>query len=363
MNENIDFLIQKIENFSLERKEVPVNGFFASYRYHNYLPYYRLDDNIFFPSSIAFILMSYLDKLNAEQIQKVEIIIKRIREKYELYENKKENFIYNFYQLKPKAHYPYGKLLHKIEHFKLPEDADDTVIITMTLPVVSKERISKIRKYLVNFSNLKNKKVKGISDEYAILPVYSTWFGSGIMPIEIEICILCNILTFVFKYNLELNGHDIASIEFIQKAIKNKDILHNPIPISGQYPETSVILYHIARLYTFSKEKIEFDKTTLIEIIGKKIAHTKSIFEKILLSISLLKFGHPVEYIKWRELMVDLEKEFKKFPFFTAPMFSGTSNPIYNMLKKYDFFKMHFGSEAFYITLLLEYEVLFRNHR
>ena len=52
------------------------------------------------------------------------------------------------------------------------------------------------------------------------------------------------------------------------------------------------------------------------------------------------------------------QKECETFPFFTAPMLSGTSNGLLNYLKQFDFFKIHFRCKAFYYTLLLEYELL-----
>lgn len=359
----IEAIIEKIEKlqFSEETKTFKT-GMFSSKRFHSVLPYLREDNNIFFPASIAFILLDLVGQLDEKQRQKVNKIIDGVRKNYQFYAGLRNNFLYNFYRTQPNQHYPNGFVLSKFEHFMLAEDADDTVMITMTLNDISQERIISVREELVQFSNLNQKKIKGIDSQYSKLPVYATWFGSGKMPIEIEICILCNILYFTFINELELNAQDQASIEFISIAINNNDIINNSFQISGQYPKPSVILYHITRLCSAMKEPGRyFNAEKLTEIIRHQLFKSKSLLDNIILSISLMNLGQAAEPVAYELEGEVLKNDFKTFSFFVAPMLSGSSNKILSLMKRNSLFHILFRCEAFYYTLLLEYEILTKN--
>jgi hypothetical protein len=355
----IDALIEKLGSLQISDETTLFNkGMFVSERFHKFLPYLRKDDNIFFPASIAFLLLKNIDLLETNQRQRVDKIIDGIRDNYASYSGTNNNFIYNFYQAKRRKHYPNGFILSRFEHFKLPDDADDTVIISMTLQRLSSERISEVRERLVQFSNLHRKKIKGIKPLYAELPFYATWFGSGKMPIELEICVLCNVLYFTFSNKLELNKQDKASLELIKRAIDNNDVVENSFHISGQYPKPSVILYHIARLCSIiTNPDVYFDTTKLTAMIRAQLK-TTSLLEKILLSTSLMYLQQRCEPVAWELGDKNLQKDFRSFSFFTAPMLSGNTNKLFIRLKKYKLFHIFFRCEAFYFTILLEYEIM-----
>jgi hypothetical protein len=358
----IDVLIEILERLQIfSATNQYSNGMFPSQRFHRILPYVREDNNIFFPASIAFILLKnfkYFDKKQSDIVQK---IIDGIRMNYPLYADQSDGLTYNFYQTIPHKHFPYGFFLSRFHHFALAEDADDTVMISMTLNEFSSEKINKVRKKLAHYSNLSQKKITDIDNRYSELPFYATWLGTGKMPIELEICILCNILYFTFSYQLELNAQDKASLDLIKMAIDNDDIMTNSHQISGQYPKFSVILFHITRLCSvINNPELYFDIDKLTATIRTQLK-TVSIFERIILSISLMYLGEAIEPIAWELHSQKLRKEFKSFPFFVAPMLSGTSNKILNRLKKYKFFQIQYRSEAFYYTLLLEYELLMKS--
>jgi hypothetical protein len=359
----INKLIEKLESLQFSSETgIFKAGMFPSNRFHNLLPYLREDDNIFFPAAIAFILLRNHKQLETDQSEKVNKIIDGIRQNYPSYSSLSSDFIYNFYQTKPYKHYPNGFILSRFQHFALADDADDTVIISMTLNNLSSERINVIRELLVQFSNLKQKEIKGVAPCYKELPFYATWFGSGKMPIELEICILCNILYFTFSNQLELNLQDKASLELIKRAIANNDIVDNSFNISGAYPKTSVILYHITRLCSVINKPNEYFDTERLIVIIKSQLKTKSLIEKTILSISLMNLKQSCEPIAWELEDVSLQKDFKSFPFFIAPILSGNSNKILALIKKYKLFHILFRCNAFYYALLLEYEIMTKNN-
>lgn len=358
----IDALIEQLEYLQFsDETGVFKKGMFPSQRFHGFLPYLREDNNIFFPALIAFLLLKNLKQLEQEQCEKVNKIINGIRKNYQTYSSLSSDSLYNFYQTKPHQQYPNGLVLSKFKHFILADDADDTVIISMTLNNLSSERINRIREKLVQFSNLNPKKIKGIDSQYSELPFYAIWFGSGRMPIELDICVLCNILYFTFINKLELNLQDKASLELIKRAIDNNDIVTNRFQISGvYYAKTSIILYHITRLCSvISEPSMYFNTERLVEILRSQLK-TKSIVEKIILSISLMNLGQSPEPIAWELEDKSFKKDFKAFPFFIAPILSGSSNKILTQFKKYKLFHILFRCDAFYYALFLEYEIMIK---
>ncbi len=356
----VELLIEKIEKLQhSEDSKTFRSGMFSSKRFHSSLPYLREDNNIFFPVSIAFILLDLTGKLEEKHRQKVLKIVEGIRKNCKSYSGLRNSFLYNFYQTQPNQHYPNGFFLSRFKHFVLADDADVTVMVTMTLNDISRERIASIREELVKFSNLNKKRVKGIGSQYSGLPVYATWFGSGRMPIEVDICVLCNILCFTFINKLELNVQDQASIEFVRIAIGNGDIINNSFQISGLYPRPSVILYHITRLCSAMNEPWKYlDIEKLVEMIRHELSKCESPLDRIILSTSLMKLGQAAEPVALELDSEVLKNDFETFPFFIAPMLSGSSNEILKFMKKAEFFHILFQCEAFYYTLLLEHEVL-----
>ncbi|HSC54015.1 MAG TPA: hypothetical protein VLC98_10355 [Phnomibacter sp.] len=357
----IDQLIGKLEKLQVgEESKAYRKGMFRSQRFHKYLPYQREDDNIFFSASIAFLLRKNIGLLEDHQREKVNRIIDGVRANYPFYSNLKNEFIYNFYHTRPPKYYPNGYFFSRFKHFKLADDADDTVIVALTLQDVPVERIDTIRKNLVQFSNLQQKKIKGIGEEYASLPFYATWFGTGKMPIELEICVVCNILYFTFSKQLELNEQDKASITLIKMAIDSYDIVTKSFEISGQYPKPSVILYHIARLCSVMPNPAAYFDIEKLEAITRGQLKKSSLMEEIFLSIALWQLGKPAVPVEWSLHAKELKKDFAGFPFFIAPMLSGHSNVLLRYLKKFPLFHIQFRSDAFYYTILLEYELLLK---
>ena len=80
-----------------------------------------------------------------------------------------------------------------------------------------------------------------------------------------DVSVLCNVLSFVEKYNLQWTKADSASLEVIIKTIQNNYHFTEPIYASPYYGKTSIILYHIARLMSIKQiPQLEALKTKLI---------------------------------------------------------------------------------------------------
>ena len=356
----VDFLIEKIAQLQSHQHDFYSDGMFASQRFHRWLPYTREDNNIYYPALIAFTLQKSLKYLTPPQQNKVKHIIKGITQNYPRFEGLQNPHLYNFYQTKPIAPYPNGYILSKFNYFILPEDADCTVLVAITNPENTSKQALIIRDYLIKFANLSAKKTKYALPQYAHLPAYGVWFGSGKMPIEIDICVLCNILCFNQQYQLPLIEQDQASFEFIRMAIESNDILQRPFALSSYYPNSSIILYHIARLWdTLARPGVHLPTQKIIKLIQAQAHDVSTQFEKMLLDIALLK----MQVLPEKSTLDgnQLIEEFKSFPYFIASMPYDSPTAWLEAIKNHSLFHIYYKNTAYYYTLWLEYELLTHN--
>lgn len=333
-------------------------GMFPSERRHPFLPYRRPDNNIFYPALIDFTLSPLLDRMEPEDRGEVLRILKAIRANYPGYESTRQPGLYNFYRTDPPDPYPNGYLLRHIKHFRLAEDADDTVMITSVREDVSEETIDSIREELVRFSNLGGQKLRHQLAKYASIPAYGVWFGTGAMPVEVDLCVLCNILYFSARVNRFGNAADRASLEFIRTAVVDGDIFEHPFLLSYYYPDPTVILYHVARLWSaLPRPEKWLPRTETIAAIQRRLGEVEGLLPRILLHTALLKIGEP-EPSRLEYTQPELATSIGEFSFFIAPMLAGTSLGWLNKLAEQRLFQVDYSCPAYYYAVVLEYEVL-----
>ncbi|MFA6262098.1 MAG: hypothetical protein WC760_11555 [Bacteroidia bacterium] len=355
-----DRLLQKIESlqFSADTQKFR-KGMFRTERFHCCLPYWREEDNIFYPASIAFVLLQLQNKFTPAQADAVNRVVNGIRANYPYYSGLQLEYTYNFYCIRPDRHFPNGTILSRIKHFRLPEDADDTSLVSLTLENMPAETVHTLHQKFAQHANLSRKQIQDIDPRYASLPFYTTWLDSGKMPMDLDICVICNMLSFVFKHELELNAQDKASLEVLRRAIESNDIVNNSFYISGSYARPSILLYHLARLCTFMENPTEhIDTEKLVQLIRAQWDKSSGFMDRLLLSIALMKLGQPSEPLLWNMDDPHLKNEFKTFAFFIAPMGTGTHSAFLNWLKSKRIVHILYRNEAFYYTLLLEHALL-----
>lgn len=352
----IDHLLNTIAQLQLPDTPQYHTGMFASQRFHRWVPYLREDSNIYFPALIAYTLQDYQDQLTPAQKQIVEQITQQIAQNYPRYIGNQSPCLYNFYQTQPTAHFPNGYILSKLRHFIPPDDADCSVLIQMTHPEATREDALEVQKFLIKYANHSQKQAKHALPKYAHLPVYGVWFGSGKMPIELDICVLCNILCFKQQFQLSLNEQDEASLEFIRIAIETQDIVYQPFALSSYYPNTTVILYHITRLWhKLARPHTHLPAQKLIALLQAQTQRVKTQFEQMLLHIGLLKMGVPQSFAPDE---VQLKQEFDKFPFFIASGCYDMPNRWLESIKNHRILRVYYKNQAYYYALWLEYEML-----
>lgn len=337
-------------------------GMFPSQRVHPFLPYRREDSNIFYPALIDFTLSPLLGLMEPDERERTERILGGIRSNYPYYESLRQPGLYNFYRTNPPDPYPNGYFLRHFRHFRLAEDADDTVMISTNLVDLAAEKVDFVRAELVRFSNLEGQKLKHSPEGYGGIPAHGVWFGSGAMPVEIDFCVLCNILYFTARKQGAFNDADLASFEFIRRVILTDDLFEHAFALSYYYPDPTVMLYHAARLWSGLESPEEhLPRAELVAAIQRRLAEDIGLLPKIMLTSSLLKMEQKAPVITYsRET---LRASFQAFPFFIAPMLAGTNSRLLNRLAAQRMFQVDYVCEAYYWSLVWEYELLSRKQQ
>jgi hypothetical protein len=233
---------------------------------------------------------------------------------------------------------------------------DDTAFIYLTSNPEYKD-ILWLKDKLIQHANGSKQWIQNTYPEYGKLTAYSTWFGKN-MYIEFDVCVLTNVLYFIFKNNLPFNEQDEDSLEYIRSVIATDRYLHVPFRCAHQYPRTPLIIYHVSRLIAaFDPLSLRSIREKLIADTLKLLKETKSPMDQVILSTSLLRFGIKTERI---QIETFTQKNFKGFYFFIAGLLTAYENKILYKISGNELFHMHWLCEAHNWTLLAEYETLWK---
>ena len=348
-----DDLIKKIAHLqdSADRKYFP-EGIFESYRSNKFWRYRRPDTNVFFTAITVFTLSNIKEFLSPDSQKLIEQITEKAVKSYHLFKNKDGLNTYNFFQTNPSQHFPHGNILHRLNHFKIPDDIDDTAMIYMTLPH-TKEEAKCLQNKLIEHSNLHKNQIKNTFSAYRNLKAYSTWFGKD-MYIEFDACALSNMLYCQLSYGLELDEYGQDSIQYIQQTILTNQYIEQPFRVAHQYARTPLIMYHIMRLMNkfhipaleICREKLETDILHYLKKIDLEV------WDRIVLEISLKHKKNVVEVKPTVEL---LNKVYTNHPFFIAGLLTAYENPFLYKLASSKLFHINWTCEAHSLALLAEW--------
>lgn len=362
-----------VESLLLELRELQskgdsfyLKGLFPSQRYHPFLPYKREDDNLFFTASIVHILQGVRSQMTNTELKVADSIIADGLSSYSLFKNKDGLDTYNFWQTKPSRHFPNGLLMHRLKHFQIPDDVDDTSLVFLT-ENASKERVEQLREKLKQHSNLAYKQAFNPLPIHRDLRCYSTFFGKK-MYIEFDICVLSNLMRLILMhFKDELNEFDHDTLRFITEAIANDEHKEYPFRSAPNYPTTELILYHVSRLIPLLPEEYSITIREKIESeLFIQVRWAKGM-KRILLENAMLKLGVELPsistsgmtletglsmepmYMTVNELMQD-----SSFFFFHAGMITAFENKIAQSLAHNSFFHLRYASKALNGALLVE---------
>ena len=352
---HIDILIERIASSQSRGDKFFPEGIFPSYRHNKYLFYKRPDTNIFYTATIVFILNQIKHNVSEKSQIIIEGIIQKAIKNYPYFQNKDGLKTYNFWQTKPTNYFPNGFIFRHLDHFRIPDDIDDTSLVYLTLPQSKKDVI-----WLKEKLKLHTVPSLGVGGA-----VYSTWFGKN-MPIEFDVCALCNLMYLFEKHQLPHNEYDEAVFTFLREVILQEEYITNAFKVAHNYATTPLIIYHYARLLgDFKIKQLEICREKLInrtkELLAGRYAaagepnNEKTEMNKVILEIALLKLDKNKKFSTLQTPMSNLEP---LFTYFIAGLLSSYENPILYFFAPMKITQMEWKCKAHDLTLRLENLVL-----
>lgn len=334
-------------------------GIFPSYREYNGRQVIKNDDNAFFTGLIVLTLNNLRPYLSSADNLICDSVASEAAAIYPLFRNKTGRLTYNFWRTNPPVVFPNGGWLNWMDKSEsLPDDIDDTAIMLMAMNA-SDSAVAVVHTLMQQHVNDGKLKKKTRYKEYRNIPAYSTWFGKK-MPVDIDICVLSNVLYLFQRYHQPFTKADSAAVQFIATAIDNEHYIDKPSYVSPHYSRTPIILYHLSRLMQAGNiTALESRKQKLIAEAQRQFSLATNPMDKILLSISLLRWKQEVPAVQWetdRELFPFLEEN--DFTFFIANMASILKDPVRQWISSTGLGRFYYYCPAYNDVLLLEYLIL-----
>jgi hypothetical protein len=355
-NAFIHHLLDRISALQSENNAFFPVGLLPSYRKNPLMMgYSRPDTNVFFTAITVFTLQQIRSKLVPVLQEKIDKIVREAVRQYPDFQNKDGLKTYNFYKTpqrgQPSGHFPNGHLLHRIDHFRLPDDADDTAMVYLTSSP-SREDLLWLKQKLTEHANLATRQVEDTYADYVNLRAYSTWFGKN-MPVEFDASVLCNLLFCILQYQLPLNDHDYDSLTFIRSVVETGRYRREPFRCSHSYPRATLILYHIAGLMAaFRPASLEPIRALLIRDAYQLLDDGLLVMDQLIVSTSLVQLGEKPPRI---DVLGIPEKDIRDYSFFIAGMLTASQNPLLNRMAQSRLVRMDWTCEAHSLALILEY--------
>lgn len=375
----LDTIIERILALQSRGEGYFDEGLFPAQRSNRLIGYQRPDTTVFFTASIVFTLQKIRYLLSEKSQEIVDRIAEKAIRNYPKFQNKDGLKTYNFWKTKPSRHFPNGYLFRHFEHFRIPDDIDDTAMIYLTTSPTPEE-LFWLKEKLSVHANLSKQQIKNTYSEYRNLKAYSTWFGKN-MYIEFDACVLSNILYCIYEYQLPLNQHDTDSLKYIRSVIETGRYLIEPFRCAHQYPRTVPIIYHVARLMgAFTIPELEPIREKLIADTQHLLQKQQHPLDEIVLKTSLMRLGINVKSEKWKveskegkyanyglsfadyAALAYRSADFKDFYFFIAGLLTAYENPLLYRLAISPVTQMRWECEAHCWTLVVEYLALLKQN-
>lgn len=307
-------------------------------RFTPFWHYRRRENNIFSLASALLILQELEPLLSPENRQKTVEIARLITREYPRFRNKDGRATYNFYPTRPSRHFPNGYLMQHLDHFRLPDDIDDTALITLTRRP-QKEEVQALRSLTGSFA-------EDFPDGKRI---YTTWYGKN-MPKEQDVCALLNLLYLFYTYQLPLTRTDRDTLGFLRE--KAAEILTRPFEIARHYATPALILYHYSRFISRFRSPLDPVRSLIVSSLHAALRQEKIFMNRLLMESALLKLGE-------KRPPLDLScVTFKGFHTFIGAPFAPFEHPLIKKWSEKPAYQIFWRSDIHHKALLAEYLVL-----
>lgn len=330
-------------------------GLFPSYRSHPTFGYRRPDTNVFFTACTVFTLQALRPHVSAASQALIDQIRARATVAYGLFRNKDGLNTYNFWPTRPSRHFPNGHVFRRFDHFRIPDDIDDTAMVYLTTDPTPNE-LNWLKIKLAQHTNLAQRSIRNTYSDYRGLRAYSTWFGKN-MPVDFDACALSNLLYCLYQYDLPRDDHDRDSLTYLRSIIETGRYVAEPFRCAPHYARTSLIIYHVARLVAaFNPPELAPIRARLIQDANAQFAAVTNRLEKILLATSLLRLGQRPSFID----LTNIEADFGTFHFFVAGLLTAYEQPGLNRLAASPLVHLRWQCDAHCWALVAEYVAVSR---
>ena len=335
------------------------SGLFPSVRSNHLLGYRRSDTNVFFTAITVFTLQNLREQVAPRTQTLIDQVQERAVGAYPAFQNKNGLDTYNFWPTRPSRHFPNGYLFHRFEHFRIPDDIDDTAMVYLTAnpsPETQRWLKSKLRQHA---NGSQPQRIQNTYPEYQTLRAYSTWFGKN-MGVDFDACALSNVLYCIYQYDLPRDQHDTDSLVYLRSIVESGRYVAEPFRCAPHYARPSLIIYHLARLMgAFPIPELEPIRPRLIADARGELAKATNRIEQMMVSIALLRLGDSAPVISLKNLEPDLSK----FHFFIAGLLTAYEQSLLRRFADRPIVQMRWQCEAHSWSLVAEYIITNSFHR
>lgn len=352
-------LLKRIEQLQVKRDGVFPKGAIPSYRtYALNKDRQKADVNPFYTGLVAMTLKSLRNELDTAQVAIADRIISECIPVFSKFRNRSGRHTYNFWPKDTPQIFPHAGWLNLFDKKQsLPDDLDDTVILLLSMDTPDSV-VKQVHALMQDYTNTGRKNVRNTFKAYRHIGAYSTWFGKK-MPVDFDVCVLANILYFVQRYQLDWTPADSASLQLIEKVIRDRKHITAASYVSPHYSKLPKILYHLSRLMSVRPiAALEALKPQLIEETKQALQQANGFMDKVILHTALLRWGvHlPVLSVHQTRSLQELVEE-GDFSFFIANMASILPDPLKQWMGGTGAGKFYYDCQGYNNLLLLEYVV------
>lgn len=346
---SLDEIIQRIADLQDE------TGLFPSFRHNPTIFYRRPDTNVFFTAVTVFTLQ----KMRAAVSPEIGLLIDRIASRavaaYAVFQNKDGLKTYNFWPTRPSQHFSNGYVFRHFEHFRIPDDIDDTAMVYLTTaPTPDDQRWLK-DKLAQHANGSQQQRIRNTYPDYRQLRAYSTWFGKN-MGVDFDACALSNMLYCIYQYGLPRAEHDADSLAYLRSIVETGRYVSEPFRCAPHYARPSLIIYHLARLMAaFDIPELEPIRPRLIADGHRQLTQLANRVEQVMLATALGWLGEPVPRIN----IEGIERDFDTFHFFIAGLLTAYEQPWLRRFADRPITQMRWQCEAHCWALVAEYVVMY----
>ena len=346
-------ILQRIDSLQSQRDGFYRKGLFPTQISFENREKTHEDNNIFFTALTVYTLQSLRIHFGTEGKTMIDSIVSRAQQAYPYYKNRNGKPTYNFYQTYPDRPFPGFRCLSKIKRFRLADDLDGVSFIYLVQN--TSDSLNHLVKIEMEAQTRSPLKVISIFKRYQNSKAYRTWFAYR-MKQDLDICVMSNVLLFVFEKGLPLDSTDFRTMSLIKQMVNNNDIMKYGYIVSSSYQKSPVILYHLVRLISVAHNpeldsmipKIVTDLKSELKVSGNQM-------EQIILLSSLYRLHQPVDF---KFTYGNILKDMQSFYWFRANPFSGSNIFFKRIMGPNGCFNFKYKGEAYYWSLVLELQQL-----